>query len=280
MAKIETVVKQVRHDFTKEELAGIAEEQSSILQEIDEVKAEGKSVASQYANKVKRLEADLKSKTNKHRSKFELRDALCHVRKNFETKEREYVSVQTGEIVFKEPFYPSDHKLRFDFVGTQLQTDMEKAKYLGMAFFYDKLYEFATAEEFIGQEMQDVIDQKSYAIISLCAGYLVNERKVLSIEDEVAFDAVFGMLEDWFKEFVDNGAVKPKEEDYPQFEEQTDEAKAKAQELEAAEEREQEDNPEKKIEKPKKARKKKNETDENGGETGSDDEPPTPWNHL
>lgn len=277
MAKIESQVKQVRHDFTKEELAQISEDQNTILDDIDEVKAEGKSVASQYANKVKRLEAELKSKTNKYRSKFELRDVLCHVRKNFETKEREYVSVQTGDIVFKEPFYPSDHKLRFDFVGTQLETDMEKAKYLGMRFFYDKTYEFATSEEFKGLEMQDVLDAKSYAIISLCAGYLVNERKVLTIDDEVAFDAVFGKLEGWFKEFVDNGVIEPNVEDYPQAEEEQTETAP--DELEAAEAREQEDNPENKPKK--KARKKKGSEDTGAeGDNDNGEEGQTPWNHL
>lgn len=258
-------------------MAQISEDQNTILDEIDEVKAEGKSVASQYANKVKRLESDLKSKTNKYRSKFELRDSLCYIRKNFETKEREYVSVQSGEIVFKEPFYPSDHKLRFDFVGSKLEEDMNKAKYLGMKFFYDKTYEFATSEEFKGLLMQDVLDSKAYTIISLCAGYLVNERKVLSIDDEVAFDAVFEMLDGWFKEFVDNGAIEPNIEDYPQLEEV--EAETSTDELEAAEAREQEDNPENKPKK--KARKKKGSEDTGAeGDNDNGEEGQTPWNHL
>jgi hypothetical protein len=297
MAKLETFIKAVRHDFTRDERDKISDDQSRILTDIRDVKTEAKNIASQYASRVKRLEGELEQKTHKHISGYELRDKLCYLRKNYETKEREYIEVESGKVVYVEPFMPSDHRKQYELKEEFIEAGLGKAKYLGMRFFFDKAYEFATSEEFAEKTMQDVVDEKSHAIMSFCANYLVNEKGVLSITDEVEFDAVFATIQEWFEEFIANGLVEPVKADYPEFEaeppaEQTQETPAEEKPVDGAEK------------KPKKVKKKKGESElsEQGakefiddvqgamdrgdvprpadGTEGDDDDKQTPWNHL
>ena len=274
MAKLETIVKQVRHDFSKEELDELATQQAQALLEEEEVKAEAKSVASQYANRLKSIEGKRKIATHKFISKFELREKLCYLRKNYETKLREYIGVDSGKVEYTEPFYPSDHRKQFDLIEEVINAGLGKAKFLAMKFFYAKLHEIATEDENIEKALSEVIQENSFKIISFGANYLVNEKKVLTIEDEVEFDSVFATLEEWFAEFVDSGAKEPNQEDYPEY---------KDEEIEPPQEDPNAplDEPQK-PQKEKKQRKSKKEKDEEQEEDKKDDEENTgensdPW---
>lgn len=280
MAKLETFIKALRHDFTRDERDKISDDQSRILTDIKDVKTEAKNIASQYASKVKNLEGELEQKTHKHISGYELRDKLCYLRKNYETKEREYIEVESGKVVYKEAFMPNDHRKQYELKQEFIEAGLGKAKYLGMRFFFDKAYEYATSEEFAEKTMQDVVDEKSHAIMSFCANYLVNEKGVLSITDEVEFDAVFATIQEWFEEFIANGLAEPVKADYPEFEaeppaEQTQETPAEEKPVDEAEKKQ------------KKAKKKKGESEGAENETPppadgkeGDDDKQTPWNHL
>lgn len=213
MAKLIREVKQINHKLTADELAELSQRNASLNIEIEDKKVEGKNVAAQYSNQVKVLEAKRQETSQKILSKSELRDVFCYARKNYNTSLIEYISME-GEIILEEPFRTNDYRKQFELKEELAQKKLQKIQYFGMRYFFDEFGKIDFEKDIMDSEVADELQKHRTKFISKCIQYLVEEKKILEVTDDVEFDAIYGIVDGWYDSYCSKYYEEPKEEDY------------------------------------------------------------------
>lgn len=214
MAKLIREVRNVNHRFTQDELASISKQNAEYNVKIDEIKAEQKNVNAQYTNKVKTLEAKRSEASQKILQQSEMREIFCYARKNFNTQQVEYISMD-GELIDTSPFSPRDYQKQLELKEEVAQSKLAKIQYFGMKYFYD---EFVKIQE-VGmdstdEEITEALDKNRTKFISTCLTYLIEEKKVVEFDDDVEFDAMYEVVNGWYDQYMTKYSQEPKQEDY------------------------------------------------------------------
>ena len=80
------------------------------MQEIGELESEKKALASDFNSKIKIAKQQLNMLSRKRRDGYEMRRLRCRIEKNWDLKQKEYYSVESGELVKAEPFDADDYQ--------------------------------------------------------------------------------------------------------------------------------------------------------------------------
>ena len=218
MKSLRKEVKQISYRFNADELADLSHKNALLNVEIEEKRQEGKNIASEYTNKVKTLEARRGELSQKILSKQEQRDIFCYARKNYITSTVEYISMD-GEIIATDMFRPSDYRKQMELKEEVAQGKLEKVAYFGAKYFYEEFLKMNFELDVTEQEVEGVLEANRTKFITKCITELV-DRKILEIEDDVEFDAMYETVSDWYDGFKTKYREEPKKEDFVIEEEQ------------------------------------------------------------
>lgn len=109
--------KTVQHYFTSEELLEMADQMTSIIEEIHSNENEKKLIAKKLGEKIGKLNNDLDNIARSHRRKFEDIDMSVYVIMNFKEGMKYYHNTNTGELVGSEKMTENDQRTLFDIKG-------------------------------------------------------------------------------------------------------------------------------------------------------------------
>lgn len=208
-------VRQISHRFSAEELADLSQKNAQLNIEIEEKKMEGKNFASEFSNKVKTLEAKRNELSQKIISRLELRDIFCYARKNFNLSVIEYISMD-GEIIGVDAFRPSDYLKQMELKEEVAQNKLAKLAYHGAKYFYEEFRKInmGVLDKDLNDEIiEEVLEVNRTKFITKCITELV-ESKVLEIDDDIEFDAMYEVVSDWYDAFKVKYYEEPKEIDF------------------------------------------------------------------
>jgi hypothetical protein len=215
MSKLRKEVKTIAYKFSKEELAELSERNAKINVQIEEKKGEAKSVATQFQSEIKSLESQRVNLSNKIISKTEAREVFCYIRKNFETSQIEFISVE-GEIVSTEPFKPSDYSKQLELKEEIATEKLKKVKYFGMKYLFDQFQEITTETMSSNEsEVIEALNASRIKFVSRTLKYLFEDSKLINADDEVEFDVMYDIVDGWYNEFADRYYVEPTQEEFP-----------------------------------------------------------------
>ena len=107
----------IKHTFSDEEKAKIADDLCNTMYEIEQEEAAKKSVMDDFKQKIGSLETKSKTLADKHRSGFEIRTMECNLHLDFEKGVRIYTAKDTDEMVHTEPMEPKDYQMKIEFTG-------------------------------------------------------------------------------------------------------------------------------------------------------------------
>lgn len=218
MKSLTKEVKQISYRFNADELADLSHKNALLNVEIEEKRQEGKNIASEYTNKVKTLEARRGELSQKILSKQEQRDVFCYARKNYITSTVEYISMD-GEIIATDMFRPSDYRKQMELKEEVAQGKLEKVAYFGAKYFYEEFLKINFELDITESEVEEVLETNRIKFITKCITDLV-DRKILEVEDDVEFDAMYETVSDWYDGFKTKYREEPKREDFIVEEEQ------------------------------------------------------------
>lgn len=100
-----TVNIEVKHDFTEDELAEMAQtivESGKVIDELDSEIETLKYHASLKKKEVEAIDKEWRDVARKYRQGFEMKSVTCRIVDNYDTGTREYVSINTDEVVKSE----------------------------------------------------------------------------------------------------------------------------------------------------------------------------------
>jgi hypothetical protein len=215
MNKLRKEVKSIAYKFTKEELAELSERNAKLNVQIEEKKGEAKSVATQFQSEVKSLESQRVNLSNKIISKTEMREVFCYIRKNFETSQIEFISVE-GELVSVEPFKPSDYSKQLELKEEVATEKLKKVKYFGMKHLFDQFQEVTTDSMSSNEsEVMQALNDSRIKFVSRTLKFLFEDSKLINADDEVEFDVMYDIVDGWYNEFADRYYIEPTQDEFP-----------------------------------------------------------------
>lgn len=110
---LEKTSTELKHEFSKSELDGLANLLSETLQKRGTVENEFKNVKNEYKTKLEDLDSEIIITNEKYTQKYEIRDTPCYLHRNFSRGVREYLSALDKATVLKEePLTKEDHQLK------------------------------------------------------------------------------------------------------------------------------------------------------------------------
>lgn len=119
----ETKMKDIKHVFSPEEKANLAESFCNEQYELEKVTAEAKAVAKQYKQTIDAHAASIAESSTKHRQGYEIRNVECHLHLDFETNVRVYTDVETGDVLHTEAMEPGDRQMRIEFKNGEFEQE-------------------------------------------------------------------------------------------------------------------------------------------------------------
>lgn len=120
----ETKMKDIKHIFSPEEKANIAESFCNEQYELEKVTAEAKAVAKNYKSTIDAHAGSIAELSAKHRQGYEIRNTECHLHLDFETNVRIYTDVETGDVLHTEPMEPVDRQMRIEFKNGEFEQEV------------------------------------------------------------------------------------------------------------------------------------------------------------
>jgi hypothetical protein len=123
----DVVTVNVKHIFSPEELLQKSAILAQTVNDKSEIEAEKKAIASEYKNRIDKLQAEIKLNSGYITNGYAFIDKTAELYLDFTTNERVYLDKQNGEQLKREPFHPSDYQKRMDFTGTDEETDEQIA---------------------------------------------------------------------------------------------------------------------------------------------------------
>lgn len=111
----EEKTKDIRHDFTAEEKVQMASKLCDTQAEKEKEEAEKKSVMQGYKERIETMENTITELAGKYRQGYEWQTRRTNLHLDFETGNRIYTDLETGEILHSEPLERKDFQMKLEF---------------------------------------------------------------------------------------------------------------------------------------------------------------------
>lgn len=111
--ELEKTSTELKHNFSEDELKGLANILSETIQKKSALENEFKNVKNEYKMKIENLDSEIITTNEKYTQKYEMRDTPCYLHRNFIRGMREYLSaLDKTDILREEPLTKEDHQLK------------------------------------------------------------------------------------------------------------------------------------------------------------------------
>lgn len=105
----------VKHVFSQPELLQKSQQIALLIGDIEHEKAEKKSVAAEYKNKIDKLEAEAKLISGHINNGYTIVDKPAELWLDYANNERVYIDKYSGDELKRESFHASDYQKKIDF---------------------------------------------------------------------------------------------------------------------------------------------------------------------
>lgn len=112
--KREKVNKSAMYHFSGEELLAKGKDISQQLSDLRQLENEKKAITSEYKAKIDAKQAEININSGHIQNGFCYRNYECYLVRNFDSGNREYYDVHTGELVTQEKLSPDDYQVKID----------------------------------------------------------------------------------------------------------------------------------------------------------------------
>ena len=99
---------EVKVDLTEEEMKETADNLTLMIEERNDLELEKKEVVEGFNRKIKGREETINELSNKYRKGYEIKQYTCDVKLVPEERKRQYIDIDTGEIVKEEDLQPDE----------------------------------------------------------------------------------------------------------------------------------------------------------------------------
>lgn len=137
----------VKHVFSQPELLQKSQQIALLIGDIEHEKAEKKSVAAEYKNKIDKLEAEAKLISGHINNGYTIVDKPAELWLDYANNERVYIDKYSGDELKRETFHASDYQKKIDF--DEEQSDLQRV-----------VYENGAAHDFANDPLGEVIEEK------------------------------------------------------------------------------------------------------------------------
>ncbi len=108
--KGEVDLKNFKYKFNTQEMSKMGKNISQSVIQKNELEDELRGIKAEYKGKIDPLEEKISTLSKKHQNGYEYRTVRCSLELNHVKKEREYYDLETGELIYKEPFKQGDQQ--------------------------------------------------------------------------------------------------------------------------------------------------------------------------
>lgn len=110
-----TKLKTIRHQFTEEEKAKLADELCDKQYDKEKLEDEKKATNKKFAQEIEVLENIISGNAKLHRQGYELQEREANLHLDFENKCRVYTDVNNDDVLLTEPMEPQDFQMQIEF---------------------------------------------------------------------------------------------------------------------------------------------------------------------
>lgn len=112
--KVEYEKRWCKYTLTEDELSAAANTLALKTQELEEVEAEKKGVATRYKERMESIQADIRKAASLYKDRYEMRDIECIVERDYETGEIRYRRTDTYEVAARDKMTMGERQRRID----------------------------------------------------------------------------------------------------------------------------------------------------------------------